>query len=208
MSYVILSSVLFFHLSIANAYNLDSSIKDAGKMEYIRFEGSGPFDSYSTMNLPYAPAADLFAQIVKQENLTLRNRGEAHITIVTPVEYWNILRPMGIRIQQVHDIVSEAGVQNADFEILCLGRGSIGNGISTQYAYYVVVESEDLINIRRRVQELYVQAGGSVDDFNPEHFYPHITLGFSIRDLHENDGVIKDRNSCVANIEVYEAQLQ
>lgn len=64
------------------------------------------------------------------------------------------------------------------------------------------VNSPDLVAIRKEIQELYVSRGGDGRLFEANHYYPHITVGFSKQDLHEADGVIKDKNSCIAPVYV------
>ena len=62
-----------------------------------------------------------------------------------------------------------------------------------EFTYFVVVQSEDLISIRKKIQDSFVGKGGDKNDFNPLNYFPHITLGFTKRDLHESDGVIKGK---------------
>jgi len=55
---------------------------------------------------------------------------------------------------------------------------------------------------RKEVQNLFISKGGEPVKFLPAKYFPHITLGFTKRDLHESDDVKKDRNSCVFDIKV------
>lgn len=88
-------------------------------------------------------------------------------------------------------------IQGSNFDVTCLGSGKKDK----DHTYFIVVESQDLVEIRKDVQKLFVHRGGDPLAFNPTKFYPHITLGFTTRDLHESDGVIKDKRSCLYGIE-------
>lgn len=87
-------------------------------------------------------------------------------------------------------------IQYSKFEIACLGVGKAKIGNSEEKTFYAVVESQDLITFRQEIQKLVVSRGGTETDFNPHNFYPHITVGFTSRDLHESDGVIKNKSTC------------
>ncbi len=188
--------------SLAATYSLSDAVKNGHSAAFQSHEGLGAFDSYLVMNLPYSPMLDLFQQVTTAETRTLINRGEAHITVITPVEYWNALRPQGVSMSEINDIARTMDIQGSDFNILCLGRGSASiNGV-TEHTFYVVVESTDLMNLRREIEKLFVSKGGSLGKFDATKYYPHITLGFTSRDLFESDGVFKDSNSCIGRIEL------
>ncbi len=161
---------------------------------------SGPFDSYLAMNLPFSPVKELYQKIQALDGVSLKSRGEAHITVVTPVEYWSILKPHNITIEQINQIADLMKIQNSKFDPLCVGRGSVILSGKEENTYFIVVQSNDLVNIRREIQALLVQMGGGATEFNPENFYPHITIGFTSRDLHESDGIIKNTRLCVHSL--------
>jgi hypothetical protein len=200
---------LFLSLSIslplsalATDYKLNSAIKNGNSVDFIKYEGAGQWGSYLAMNLPYGPMADLFQQLKQNEKKVLINRGEAHITVITPVEFWNNLRPHGVSIMEINQIAVASNIQNSAFDIICLGKdNALVNG-KIEQTFYVVIESKDLLNIRLQIQKLLISKGGKPKDFEPKNYHPHITLGFTVRDLHESDGVIKDLNSCVGRIEL------
>lgn len=66
-------------------------------------------------------------------------------------------------------------IQNAKFDPLCVGMGSVVLADKKEKTYFVVVQSEDLVNIRRKIQTLLVQMGDGATEFSPENYYPHIT---------------------------------
>ncbi len=175
---------------------------DASSQTFTEHVGEGPFDSYLSQSVPYPPVAALLRQLEQTLAVRLKTRGEAHITVVTPVEYWNALRPLGISMSEINSRARSLEIQKAKFKVVCLGRGQAQVQGESLFTYYVVVESEQLLRIRQQVQQLVLKRGGGETDFLPGQFYPHITLGFSKRDLHESDGVKKDAQSCIAPIKI------
>lgn len=65
---------------------------------------------------------------------------------------------------------------------------------------YLVVQSPDLVERRKALRNQFERNGGRTGDFDADRFFPHITVGFTGRDLHESDGVIKNNDSCVAPV--------
>jgi 2'-5' RNA ligase len=199
------------HSAFSEGYTLDSGAKNGESVKFIKYKGPGRFETYLAMNLPYEPVKDLFLQVEVQSPVSLRNRGEAHITVVTPLEYFDVLAPRGdsdeersraVTIEEIDRIAIEEGIQSSDFEVVCLGQGVATINNKEESTYYVVVASENLIKIRQRIQDLFVSRGGEASAFVPSNFYPHITLGFTKRDLHESDGIIKDSRTCISPIEL------
>ena len=167
--------------------------KISGKQEkYLAHSGAQKFDNYVSLNLNYQPFQILFTEL-NQKFGGLKNRGEAHVTVITPVEYNEILKA-NISIEELHALAAKMNLQKSEVKAICLGKGEKAELGAT---YYVVVESKDLLQFREKVLAAYLLKGGSPRHFAPEHFYPHITIGFNLRDLHESDGVKKDRNSCL-----------
>ena len=77
--------------------------------------------------------------------------------------------------------------------MLCVGKGTS----QTKSTYFVVVQSEDLFKIRKAIEILYKKKGGTDSGFKDEEYHPHVTLGFTEKDLHAQDGVMKDASSCL-----------
>lgn len=202
---ILFFAIALLHFSIsANAQilSLSSKVLRGNLVPFISHAGVGQFDNYLAMNLPFDPVADLFKQIITKEKRVMSSRGEAHITVVTPIEYWNVLRPKKISIQEIQSLAKRMQIQYSKFEILCLGMGKAKINNLEEKTFYVVVESEDLITFRKEIQKLVIARGGSETDFNPYSFNPHITVGFTSRDLHESDGVIKNKSSCTYKLRI------
>jgi 2'-5' RNA ligase len=178
------------------AATIARSLVDGAMVEFVAHQGDGQWDGYLAMNLPLEPAAETFKQLLIKERRQLTNRGEAHITVITPVEYWNVLRAK-VSIQKIHEIARSSAIQRAKVDIVCLARGGAMVDGREEHAFYVVVKSADLVAIRKKIRDAFVAAGGVAKDFDPVKFYPHVTIGFTKRDLHESDGVIKDSRTCL-----------
>lgn len=170
--------------------------------QFIAHAGPGEYDSYLSLNLPFSPAEELRLDVERVTSTGLKHRGEAHVTVVTPVEFWNVLRPQGMTIQEIDQMAMDGRLQQSELEAVCLGRGQLEIGDKLESTYYVVVKSRDLVALRKRIQERFEALGGAVGAFNAEAFYPHITLGYTARDLHESDGIIKNEESCFEELEI------
>jgi hypothetical protein len=121
--------------------------------------------------------------------------------VITPREYYDVLKSK-LTLKSIDKIV-KASIQKSTFKVICLGKGmaEIKNNkkkLKTEETYYAVVESLDLIDLRKSIQHAFGKNGGKKQLFDPENFDPHITLGFSKRDLFKIDGVVKNRKSCYA----------
>lgn len=179
-------------------YQIDASVHDNGKREFISHTGDGRFDSYLIQDVNFAPVETFRKTLEENLPVKLLNRGEAHITVITPIEYYDVLRSK-VSMLEIEQIAKNEKIQASEFSIECLGIGKKNE----DETYFIVVNSPKLVAIRKKVQELFEQRGGAVDAFSATSFYPHITLGFTKRDLHESDGVIKDQRSCQHKISVF-----
>ena len=168
---------------------------------FIPHRGNGFFKNYLTMNISFAPMADLFRQLLIDQRKPLTNRGEAHITVVTPPEYQFVLGKL-VTIDEIDEIASKNRIQNSTFHVICVGRGEKVIESKLEQTYFVVVDSDDLLSIRKQVEKLYLERGGDKGKFSADHFFPHITLGYTKRDLYEQDGIKKDKRSCWKNINI------
>lgn len=180
----------------AQVLSLNNQIKDGSSVKFKTFSKSSQFGSWLQMNLPFDPMNDLLNQVESLEGVRLKSRGEAHITVVTPVEYWDILKEK-ISMEEINEVARNFQIQNSNFQIECLGRGEAKIKNKLERTYYVVVSSSDLVDLRSQINEMFISRGGNSSAFNPSDFFPHITLGFTKRDLHESDGILKDSASCL-----------
>lgn len=161
-----------------------------------------PHNSYLIMNVNYSPVKKLVEQINNLRSSPLKDRGESHITVITPVEFQNILNKK-LSIAEINALAKELNIQNSKFEMTCVGKGSVEMRGKEESTFYIVVKSPALISIRRKIQEAFLKKGGPQNAFVPENYFPHITLGFTKRDLHESDGIVKNEKTCFADIKTY-----
>lgn len=178
---------------------LDRSIIQNAGLPFYLHKGEGPFDTTLAMNISYEPV--LYLRKFLEQKLELKSKlkfltswnptGEGHITTITPPEYYNILRPF-VSSEKMEKIAVENRIQESDVKIFGLGRGKKEiNGVMEQ-TFFLIVYSENLLKIRNEIYLEFVKNGGNPELWNPNSFYPHITIGYTSRDLHESDGILKD----------------
>lgn len=182
-------------------FNLSNQVFENSGLAFISHQGAGAFDTYLTMEVKFEPIAELFKDLLIAKRIQLTNRGEAHITVITPVEFHEILKSR-ISMNEIDEIARKAKIQSSKFDVVCVGKGSLEIDSKTEQAFYLVVRSPELLKIREEVKKLFESKGGEKDLFKPVYFYPHITLGFTKRDLHESDGVIKDERTCFGDVRI------
>ena len=189
-------------LAASTSYYLPNEVHNNQAQQFISHHSEGRFGQYLTMTINYSPVKTLFEQLTGSlKTDPLINRGEAHVTVISPVEFYQVLRSK-VTMAQIDQIALQQQIQAVTFETVCLGRGQKKSKGKVESTYFVVINSEGLRNIRRKVHALFVKQGGHAEAFDPNHFYPHITVGFSAKDLHESDGVIKDHTACFAELQV------
>ncbi|MFZ3229021.1 MAG: hypothetical protein WA160_02360 [Pseudobdellovibrio sp.] len=160
-------------------------------------QGSGPFDTTLAMNIQYEPVKIIRENLVQALKVNLHffdgweKNGEAHVTVITPPEYSNVIKKF-VSIERMEQIAADMGIQDSDISILGIGKGAVSINSKAEETYFLIVQSRNLLRIRRQIYREYLANGGPENAWDPNHFFPHITVGFSLRDLHESDGVIKD----------------
>lgn len=175
-------------------FKVNSRLKDTSTLPF-RSESS-----YLAMAIPFEPVDGLRAAVAQATSLNLKTRGEAHITVITPPEFSGALSHK-LSMGEIEHIANEMNIQKARLDLVCLGGGEVTARRGADHNFFIVVRSEDLLAIRRRIAEEFVRRGGNPEAFSPDQFYPHVTVGFTKRDLHIQDCVIKSERSCVANLE-------
>ncbi len=201
MKFFLSALILFSFQSMAGIteFKLSKIAYDNSSIPFISHQGSGPFDSYLSMEIQFEPMAELFKQLLVLKRIQLTSRGESHITVVTPVEFNDILKSK-LTMNEIDSIAKKARIQSSSFEAVCVGKGAFEIDKKIEQTFYVVARSPALLKIRDEVKKLFVSRGGDANAFKPSQYYPHITLGFTKRDLHESDGVTKDERSCFGDL--------
>lgn len=174
-------------------WKIDQSIFE--KQSFVPHVENKPFGRYLIMDIKFPPVKNLFKSLDKHlgGKLSKKNaRTEAHITTITPPEFDKVLSSV-LTIEEINQLALDMKIQEADFTIMCVGKGSF----KKDDTYYLVVVSRKLKEIRKRIYDLYKSKGGEPSKFDPELFYPHITIGYTNKDLHLGPhGVKKGLNSC------------
>ncbi len=159
--------------------------------------------NYLAMTLNERTVLPIRQKLQSETSLRLMNRGEAHVTVITPPEF-DILKSR-ISMLEIENIAIQNEIQDSDLSVLCLGKFENSEKLK---AFFLVVLSKNLLKIRQEISELYQQRVGPGHQgqkfesrFEFLHFHPHITLSFTKRDLHEEgDHAVKDESSCFAQV--------
>ncbi|KAJ1926479.1 hypothetical protein IWQ60_003754 [Tieghemiomyces parasiticus] len=195
-------------------FTLPAAALNTTAIPYESHGGPGPNDTWLQHTLNAALLTPLRQAVEAAHGQPLLNRGEAHVTLITPPEYHNVLAPAGVTLTDLDDIARAAQVQAAPIQALCVGRQRLvvtaspqlkdGGDTTTMYAYNLIVRSPTWTRIRWQVWRRFIGLGGEPSLFDPEANWPHVTLGFSHRDLFLQDGVFKGINSCWRAVTVVE----
>lgn len=154
---------------------------------------------YVEMKVPYEPIAQVKSEVETRDGVILQSRGEAHITVITPLEM-TVLRAR-LSLEQINGTIAKLNIQSIPIQLQCLGRLQLKQGDRLLATYFLLVQAPGLLQVREKLRQQFVAAGGDGQAFVVERFRPHITVGFTERDLHPEDGVFKDSRSCLYNVE-------
>jgi hypothetical protein len=193
-------------------FDIPRGFFDPTNAEFISHTDPG-FGSYLAVNLNYDLLGSEF--LSKLENMDmnahqdinrkLRSRYEAHITIIDPKEYNEVLEEY-ISIKQINKIALALNIQDMLIEPVCIGEGTLlftdnnEDIIKSASTYYIVVRAQKIFEIRQAVKDVFVKLGGHPSAFSVPNLSPHITVGFTLLDMFPHQGVIKKQGSCVYNI--------
>ncbi len=196
--YLTLFCLLFCHFLLAQSeIQLTTDIYHNEEEIFQSHSGTGPFDSTLAMTVKYQPIKNLRLQISKVIGKELdyfkgwNEDGEAHITVVTPVEYFNVLKSK-LSMKEIDTIAERYDIQSSKINVLGIGSGKLSINGKNEDTYFVIVDSADLRLIRLMIFYEFTRRGGERTAFDPAWFFPHITIGYTKRDLHEADGVLKN----------------
>lgn len=151
--------------------------------------------NYVSLDLAYPYYKLLLDKLEGRLKKPLKNRGEAHITLITPPEYQVLALKM--KPERIHELANEFIEKNPPITNVCLGHFQKNIAGAANHTYYVVIHSPELFSFRKQIA---AASGLSKAEFDPELFYPHVTLGFTERDFHYEDGARKNAESCPDNL--------
>ncbi len=154
-------------------------------------------------NINYEAVEAIVPQLNSLYGVKLETRGEAHITVITPPEaqgWFTDHKGINYFISSIelHHKYFKT-LQDTKFEIVCVGMREN----ETNKVFYLVVDSPELFAVRAEIaQELERRASftGKKTFFDPNKYYPHITIGFEGGDVH---GVSKGAETCVQDIKFF-----
>jgi hypothetical protein len=171
----------------------------------VKFESHNvpkPFQTYLQQTLDFNAVKHLFG-LLHATNPNLQNRGDAHITVINPQEYDQVLSKAGVTMNEIEHIAKRHHIQSARFTPLCMGRSRVTIESGKDEVYFIVVKSPELVKIRQEVQKLYVRKGGEISLFQAEAFWPHVTVAFTKRDVFLfPDQIFKGLNACIKPVKV------
>lgn len=140
-------------------------------------------DSYGAINFQVKHFAAALKRAEDIAGGNLMTRGEAHMTVLTPPEYNRI---EGKTRKKILSEMKREAAREDEIKPVCIGRGQAELNGKMEFTYYIVIESKGIRAIREK--------------YHLTDFYPHVTLGFTKRDLHFEDGVRKDKSTCVSEL--------
>lgn len=152
-----------------------------------------PLKNYISLDLAYPYYKRIFDKLDSKLKTGLVTRGEAHITLVTPPEF-KVLATK-IPVETLHQMADKFIKTIPSFEHVCLG---LGEKFGAGKTYYIAIKSADFLIFRETLARLS-QLPKTI--FDPNKFYPHVTLGFTQRDLHIDDGIVKNSDSCPGHLQ-------
>ncbi len=160
--------------------------------DFLFASGSGPYGTYFTLDIPFLPIKSVNEQLKGFHYKKLKNRGEAHITVLTPIEYHCYFAKSSpkVSMDDIENLIRKRASSKINYNVLALGSCAMKIDGKKEETFFIIVKSQELINLRKLIWELLDNKMKS--EFNPLKFHPHITIGFTKKDLHESNGVVKD----------------
>ncbi len=193
--------IYLFFLFATNAFGEIQIPKDVYKK--VPFSSEFIEDGALIRNINYEAVEAIVPQLNSLYGVKLETRGEAHITVITPPEaqgWFTDHKGINYFISSIelHHKYFKT-LQDTKFEIVCVGMREN----ETNKVFYLVVDSPELFAVRAEIaQELERRASftGKKTFFDPNKYYPHITIGFEGGDVH---GVSKGAETCVQDIKFF-----
>lgn len=117
------------------------------------------------MNFDFKYVKPVF-DLVNSTEVPLLNRGESHVTVISPPEF-SVLASAGITIEQVNKIALDAKIQSSKVSLVCLGKEDVTVAGVKKIVYQIIVQIPNLVKIREQVFKLYAKQGGNTALFDP-----------------------------------------
>lgn len=202
MRNIILTAVLFSLSLPAFSESFDlflpKSIKNNSNQTFYSRQFPGEYGTTLSYNVDYAPIISLRSEIEKHLGIKLKfftgwnPFGEAHVTILSPKDEYFLVLKDKLPIDAIEKMALDLNIQNAKLEILGIGSGRLKINEKIEETFFVIVDSAELRQLRFAIHKQYVKNGGDPKTFDPAWFFPHITIGYTQNDIHEENGLIKN----------------
>jgi|GEM_PF-3971634 len=166
-----------------------ATIESLEKRPYFK-----PRPDWVGIPMPHGPIEKIREELEKRIGKKLLHQGEAHITVITPSEM-RILSQT-IKVNTVEKIVVKESAMKAKVKVLCLKKITAVLGSKSEESWFISMESDELREFRNQVWRRFVANGGIPDDFQWKRWSPHITLGYTSQDLHDEDRLSKEKTDC------------
>lgn len=118
------------------------------------------------MNFDYQYAKPVF-DILNSTEVPLINRGESHVTVISPPEF-SVLATAGVTISQINTIALKMKIQSSKIKIVCLGKEDVIIDDVNKIIYQIIVKAPHLVKIRTKIFQLYIEKGGNSALFDPK----------------------------------------
>ncbi|KAI8083194.1 uncharacterized protein B0P05DRAFT_467461 [Gilbertella persicaria] len=118
------------------------------------------------MNFDFQYVKPVF-DAVNSTKVPLINRGESHITVITPPEF-AVLATANVTIEQVNKIARDLKIQSSKVKVICLGKEDVVVSGVEKIVYQIIVSAPNLVKIREEIFKIYAKNGGNTALFDPE----------------------------------------
>ncbi|KAI8872658.1 hypothetical protein GQ42DRAFT_161102, partial [Ramicandelaber brevisporus] len=186
----------------APAYTLSRSVRDTSKLEWHNNT------NWLGQIVDFKLIKPLFDKLnASSKAYPLMSRGESHVTVLTPPEF-NQLATVNVTIADVNAAAKKFEIQKSPIRPVCLGRERVNTTAGFKEVFQVIVEKpRNHLAIRRELFAKYRKNGGEGSLFDPESYWPHITVGFNVSDVFLADsptgsGLYKGYSACWAKIDL------
>jgi len=181
-------------LASSLAWSADT-IKISKSIESL--DGRPYFQSHEDwLGLPlnFAPIEEVRKELEKKIGRTLNSKGEAHVTVITSPE-WRTLGQY-LKMDVLDGLVVKEKMMGAKIKVKCLKKITATVNGKVEESWFVSLEAPELKEYRNEVWRRYVAAGGLPEDFDWKRWHPHITVGFTAKEVHDEDKVTKEKSRC------------
>ena len=143
------STLAIFFAQIAygsTEIDLSKSVTNNDQLPFITHHGSADMDNALAMNIQYAPVKAVREQLSAYLQFKLHYftgwnaNGEAHVTVITPPEYANVIKQY-VSMARIEELAKQADIQHAVVDIIGIGSGDVKINGKQEQTYFLIVSS-------------------------------------------------------------------